>query len=163
MAYCEVEDVTPMIGEIPLPAYISAESFMDNAADEIDTYIGRIYQTPVVVGTTDPSERPTRLLLKRLNQHLAAGRIILAVDASGENDNLHAYGRDLVGKVLEALNCIAEGEIALPGADPNDTDANSLAGPAIRNEDAVSQVNSFYEYMNVANYPPYLAWGYQGG
>jgi hypothetical protein len=145
-------------GNIPLPSYIDKQKFVNDAADEIDSKIGFLYQTPIDV-TDDPSNpvvRPARLLLKRLNAILATGRMILAIDSSGEDDKLHAYGWSLVREATAAINNIADGDTPLDGAVLVDPTANSAKAAMIFNVDAESNVEAFYD--RIANptyfYPP---------
>lgn len=146
MAYCEDTDL--LVGGIPMPAYLNAEKFVDDAADEIDSYLGRLYVTPISVEANTPQVRPTRLLLKRINSHLATGRLIQAADASGQNKQLHAYATSLIAGAILALQQLVEGS-PLEGATPlpstEDPDANAVTGPLIRNVDAESNVEAFYD------------------
>jgi hypothetical protein len=152
VAYCTTADVST--GNIPLPTYIDKQKFVDDAADEIDSKIGFVYQTPLDI-TDSPSNllvRPARLLLKRLNANLATGRLILALDAAGEDDKLHAYGWSLVREVTAALNNIADGDIALDGAPLVDPTANSAKAAMIFNVDPESNVEAFYDRIANPSY-----------
>lgn len=152
MAYCTTADVST--GNIPLPTYIDKQKFVNDAADEIDSKIGFLYQTPIDVTdeVTNPVVRPVRLLLKRLNANLATGRLILALDASGEEDKLHAYGWSLVREVIASLNKIADGEIILEGVLPVEENGLALPGPLIHNEDEESSVEAFYNRIASPSY-----------
>lgn len=150
--YCVSGDL--LLGEIPLPGYMSADKMITDAADEIDSYLGYVYTTPFNVTATGPLARPARLLLKRINAHLATGRIILAVASPEENRNLHAYGWQLVSESIAALQAIAKGEIVLEGATPNaDAPAGEPAtAPLINNLDSESNVEAFYNRLSNPNY-----------
>lgn len=159
--YCEPSDL--LMGSIPLPSYMSAEKMIDDARDEIDSYLGYAYKTPFdVTVETGTLARPARLLLKRINAHLATGRIILAVASPEENRNLHAYGWQLVSESIAALQAIAKGEIVLDGAELNeDAPAGEPAtAPLINNLDPESNVEAFYNRLaNPAyQYPIVESW-----
>jgi hypothetical protein len=155
--YCDSEDVTRSLGELPMPPYLSVESFVADAADEMDSYIGFRYLTPI-----DPNAptttTPVKLLLKRINTALATGRIILAIDAAGENARLNARGQALVTSACEALTYISNGEQPLPNVPPSpdvpNTDTSWL--PRIDNLDEESAVEAFYD--RIAN-PAYVYYG----
>lgn len=150
MAYCADTDL--MLGNIPLPNYISATKYVSDAADEIDSRIGFVYQTPVDLDQNDPTTRPARLLLKRINAHLATGRLILALDAGGEDDRLHAYGYSLVQESIEALASIAEGKISLEGALPVEDDSPRVSTVIVNNIDEESNVEAFYDRVASPTY-----------
>ena len=137
-----------LVGDIPLPTYISTAKFVTDAADEIDSHIGFVYKTPISVVDVpeNPVSRPARLLLKRISTHLSSGRILMSVAAAGEDNALHAYGYNLVKEALAALAAIVKGEILLDGAEPVDgVDTGVPTGPMISNLDEVSLVEQFYD------------------
>jgi hypothetical protein len=133
-----------LTGDIPLPAYIDQPKVVQDAADEIDSHIGFVYQTPVVLANT-PKNRPATLLLKRINNHLATGRLLMEVAAAGEDDQLHAYAQRLVDEALAALNSIVTGSIVLGDAPPIDATGERQTGPLQYNKDEFSQVDAFYD------------------
>lgn len=146
MAYSEVGDL--LIGDIPLPARIGDGSkFVDMAADEIDSQVGHIYTTPIVI-PDEPQYRPARLLLKKINNLIASGRIILDMAAGGEDNDLHAYGRSMLNEGLSLLASIVTGRIVLIGAPllPGTEDVDT--GPLIVNEDPESLVEAFYQQFS---------------
>lgn len=147
MAYCTVADL--LIGDIPTGGALDPAKYVNDAADEIDSNIGFRYNTPVI-----SILRPVVLLLKRINAHLASGRMILAATISAEGEQLNAYGQSLVADAMLAIEAIASGEMALPGATIN-TDTvvpvdplEPLAAPIlINNLDPASHVESFYSFV----------------
>lgn len=144
MAYCEVVDL--LIGDIPTSAALSPQKYVNDAADEIDSKIGFVYETPIPVDVTDPTPRPVVLLLKRLNAHLATGRMILAATILAEDVQLNAYGRSLVADCELTINQIAIGQLLLDGVLPSGL--NALPGPhvpMILNKDTESAVDAFYD------------------
>lgn len=145
MAYSAPSDL--LVGDIPLPArHGNGTAMIAATADEMDSQFGHIYVTPVAIPDT-PANRPARLLLKRINNLLASGRLVLDMAAGGEDRELHAYGASMVMEALGLLNKISSGEMALTGADRlEQTDGDShWTGPTIANEDPVSLVETFYE------------------
>lgn len=144
MAYSTPADL--LTGNIPVPQYIDKDKFVADAADEIDSKIGFRYLTPIDVSSGSAVEVPVRLLLKRISNFLATGRLLMAADAGGENDRLHAYGWSLVKEATAALDAIANGDILLGGATPVDTDDEKIVSSVIvLNEDPESNVSAFYD------------------
>lgn len=141
MTYCSDEDAGHLYGNIPAPSNIG--EFVNAAAEEIDSRLGLQYVTPVVLDINNPKQRPAVLLLKRINSWLAAGRSILALDAGGEDDQIHQYGKSLVDQSLMALDQIVDGTILLPGADPVTPDEQRVTGPIASFADDASLVESY--------------------
>lgn len=144
MPYCGVVDL--LIGDIATGGALDPTKYVSDAADEIDSKIGFRYVTPVV---TNNVPRPVALLLKRLNAHLASGRLILAATISAEDERLNAYGENLVASVELSLLAIAEGEQVLPLTPINTDTVDPTIGTArpfalIKNEDPESNVSAFY-------------------
>lgn len=144
MAYSAKEDL--LTGDIPLAGkYGDGTPFVNLAADEIDAQIGHLYVTPIVLEDV-PANRPARLLLKKINNLLASGRIILDMAAGGEDDRLHAYGASMMKEAIDLLNAITKGQIVLTGAPLLQEAANDLnTAVSIKNEDPYSLVQGFYE------------------
>lgn len=140
VTYCVTGDL--LLGNVPTPA--SAATYVQSTADEMDSIIGLQYVTPVVLDVNVQAERAGALLLKRINAWLASGRLLMALDAGGEDDQLHQYAKYLVDQALMALGQIADGTIILPGADPvNPGDNQRVTGPLASFEDDASVVEQF--------------------
>lgn len=138
--YCETADL--LLGNVPVPA--TAGKYVQDAADEMDSRLGLLYVTPIVLDESDPRTRPAALLLKRINSWLASGRLIMALDAGGEDDQLHKYAERLVSEALLALKMIVEREIVLPGAEPvNPVEDSGLTGPLATWGDDASVVEAY--------------------
>ena len=152
-AYSSKDDL--LVGGIPTPAYLNLDKLVQDASDEIDSKIGFRYETPINIGTGTPLERPAQLLLKRINNFLATGRLILQVASPEEDTQLHAYGWNLVKEATAALDAIASGQIDLEGAVERDQTAD-VAVPLIDNLDPESNVEAFYNRIGNPNYvyPP---------
>lgn len=143
MAYSEPADL--LKGDIPLPArYGDGTGFINIAADEIDAQLGHLYVTPIVILDT-PENRPARLLLKKINNFLASGRLITDMAAAGEDRDLHAYGASLIREALKLLEQICDGKIQLTGAERIETSATEYSGPSVYNEDPESLVEGYYQ------------------
>lgn len=149
MPYSETGDL--LTGNIPLPGALVPAKFIDDAADEIDGALGHLYVTPFVLDVNDPAVRPSALVLKRISNLLASGRLIMAADAGGQDQQLHAYGLSLIQEAHAALTKLRESSDTLPGAEPlppvDDPNA-TVRGPRILNEDDHSHVAAFYEYVD---------------
>jgi hypothetical protein len=158
-AYCTSADLLINPG-MRMPVEMDKNAYVQQAASEIDMRIGRLYKTPVAFGTIELQERysATTLFLKHLNIHLATGRLIMALDLSGEQTQLHAYGKSLVDGAMALLEEIVAREIVLEGAptNDNDPDLNANARPYISQVDAVSGVEAFYAIVQT---PYVISWG----
>lgn len=141
-----------LLGDIPSPR--DADKWVQDAADEIDTKLGFRYVTPIVVDETVAANRITTLLLKRINNHLASGRLVCAKAASGSQQEVHQYGMSLIREALLALDALASGEMTLPGATFLAADDVGQSGPIINNLDAESNVESFYSMVSTRS--PYM-------
>lgn len=153
MAYSTKEDL--LIGDVPLaPRYGDGSKFVDLAADEIDAEIGHIYVTPVDLADT-PGNRPARLLLKKINNFIASGRIVLDMSLAGEDTQLQSYGRSLLSEGVSLLQQISNGGIVLTGAELLPGTDDNPKGPSVSNEDPASLVESFYDRTSgVHIFPP---------
>lgn len=149
MPYSTKDDL--LLGQIPLPSYLDADTYISNAAEEIDAIIGMTYVTPVSIQET-PATRPSKLILKKANNFLATGRIIMAIDSGGEDSQLHSYGRYLVSQAELIVKNIASGEFSLVGAQPLNPGGTGNA-PSITNEDSESIVGAFYNNFNKEDWP----------
>ena len=142
MAYAESD--TLLLGGIPAHNPAELLSFVNDAADEIDSYLGSLFVTPVTKNSDGlPLGRPALLALKRINRYLASGRYIMARAASGEEDGLHTYGARLVREALDALRDMVSGKINFDAqkiVNPDD----ERKSPRMANAEAASNVDAFY-------------------
>lgn len=148
--YSEVGDL--LLGDIPVPS--DAGKWVQDATDEIDSKLGLRYVTPIIVDETVPGNRTTTLLLKRINNWLASGRLVCSKAASTSQQEVHAYGTSLIVQAIAALDQLVSGDIVLPGAAFVDTDDVGKSGPIISNVDSASLVESFYTFVTTPEILP---------
>jgi phage gp36-like protein len=141
--YSEVADL--ILGDIPEPK--DAIRWVQDATDEIDSKLGIRYVTPIIIDDAVPAYRSTALLLKRVNNWLASGRLIVAKAASGSENQMNAYGVYLLTQAESTLDQMMAGEMPLPGLTPIDSTDVVTTGPQINNLDAQSNVESFYTWV----------------
>ena len=146
--YSSIEDL--LLGELSPPDNKITGKYVQDATDEIDSKLGFLYVTPIAI---DPNSefRASYLLLKRIANYLASGRLILANAASREEQFLNAYGESLVKEALLALNELSSGTMPLPGAIPLNPDDKGTSGPIVNNLDSQSNVESFYAFATDPN------------
>jgi hypothetical protein len=144
--YCSDSDL--LTGPLGLPESMDVAKYVQDAADEIDTQIGFVYQTPVVGVGAAPLPRPVSLLLKRINALLASGRAIIAAGGGSQDTSLNAYGRSLVDEARAALTPIVEGRTVLEGAERLPDQGEENRGPRIYNIDSESPTDAFYGYFS---------------
>lgn len=151
--YSTVADL--LLGDLPVPVEVGRQNFVNAAADEVDSILGVRYVTPIPMGDSpEVVPRYARLLVKRAANHLASGRLILALAIGGEDSALHAYGYELVRGAMKWLEAIAEGAYDIPGATLNPvSDTVAPKGAKIGNLDASSGVENFYQTVMA---PPLL-------
>lgn len=160
VAYSSTNDL--LTGNVPTPVSLDPQKFVDDAANEIDSKIGFIYETPVDMSLTSPVSRPAMLLIQRISNFLASGRLLLAASAGQEDSQVHAYGWQLVKDATASLDAIAKGEIPLDGAPKLPVADQKVTAPLISNKDAESNVDAFYDRIANPNYQ-YLGVPVPGG
>jgi hypothetical protein len=103
---------------------------------------------PSTLLNDSPVVRPAKLLLKRINNFLATGRLLMAAASAGEDTNLHAYALKMVNDATAALEAIVSGDVLLEGATELNPSTDATAkGPRWSNPDTESAVDSFYETL----------------
>jgi hypothetical protein len=143
--YCTVDDL--LLGDFQVGKRFDKQQFVDGAADEIDSKLGWLYETPLVAangGGFGALPRHQRLLVTGINLKLASGRLILATAIGGEDNSLHAYGNDLVKQATAELLLIANGDVSLDADRPGTgSPAPDDRGPKLNNEDEESLLLGF--------------------
>lgn len=127
-------------GGMPAPGNI--DHWLNKAADEIDSKIGSVYVTPVVLLDT-AEQRPGKLLLNRINSWLAMGRAILARATPNEDDQLHQLGLYYVTEATNALDKIVDGTVILAGATLVTETTDKQTGPMAASADESSIVEGY--------------------
>lgn len=149
VAYCVEGDLH--LGSVPPPSgsQKTIAKWIQEGAEEIDSKIGFRYATPVVAGDS-ALNRPTKLLLKKINAWLSSGRFIMAAATQGSDDQLQQQGLYLVTQALLALEQIADGTVVLPGIALVDDSEPKNTGPVGSWADPYSIVE---EHAGVFGYP----------
>lgn len=148
--YCATTDM--ILGNIPASEPMKTQ-YLNLATDEMDSVLGRTYETPIDISEEGPVKRHSRLLLKNICIWLSSGRLMLATSANGEDDQLHAYAKYLVENATATLMKIASGELDLEGAPVNEGEDETAENKAlIFNVDPESNVEAFYDRILLA--PP---------
>jgi hypothetical protein len=143
--YSQVGDL--LIGEFKTHRAISAQQYVNDAADEIDSHLGSRYATPIDMSDVGPVSRPSRLIIKRIAAHLSSGRLLLAASLTSDDSSLKAYASKMVCDALEALNELKSGNPPLEGALPGPGVSEDSTGVFITNVDPVSRVEFMYDFM----------------
>lgn len=155
-AYCTTDDL--LLGNLPVGTTVDPAKYVQDAAEEIDSKIGRIYQTPLILGNLS---RPSLLLIQRINKFLATGRILLTLDLPNEESRMHAVAKQYITDASSALAQIVNGDVRLDGAVLINADFSKNAGPLAINNDGGSMVDGFYTFTtpdpfyrdNVSRFP----------
>lgn len=148
MAYSTVDDL--FLGDITLGANINPTKFVDEAALEIDSKIGQTYVLPLVADDDhgfDVVPQFTLDNLSKINNWLASGRLILAINATSGDDTLNGYGAMLVKDATAEIEAIKNGLQDLIGAKRaplRSAAGDTYNGPTLVNADSVSAVDTFY-------------------
>lgn len=154
MAYCTVDDL--IIGDLPVSNLVDKQTYVDDAAEEIDAGIGEfyivpasLYVAPVNVNPTPPPppfDWRTHVLLKRINAHLATGRLIAMLAIGSEDTSVHAYASSLIKWACDLIYQIKNGQIKLKGIDTIVSGSETDNAPMVSNYDDVSGVDAFTEF-----------------
>lgn len=127
-----------LLGDMELGENFDSERYVRAAHNEINSRLGFIYVLPIEV----EAESASALLLNKICNFLASGRLILAQAVGGEDQQVQAYGRSLIRDAFTELGLILNGDLPLQ-------DAELIGGspaarvPSIKNRDAVSAVEAF--------------------
>lgn len=140
--YCEEEDVK--LGDIQLPRGVDLAKEIRDAADDMDAWIGELYDLPLQIDPNRADHTRDRVLLKKINADRVAGRIIMQQNAGGEDNNLHAYGKLLWDNAEKELARIAAGRTVLIAGVLKDVPGREPPVPLVTHRDAGSYVDAFY-------------------
>lgn len=150
--------------DMAMPADDTVERFVKDAAKEIDSRLGFKYVTPlrftrIVNGSVtkvDPEDEttytPSFLLINRLSNFIASGRLLLASAAPEENSSIHQYGNKLLRDAEAILSQITSNRADLEVEEIDTSDAETPYGLLVANRDRKSYVKAFEEQpMNYSN------------
>lgn len=129
-----------LIGNLTLGPSTDKHSYVCAAFREINSRIGYLYVLPLP-SPPDLAEA-SALVLNKINNFIASGRLIMALAAGAERENIHAYGLSLVRDGYYELGLILDGTLPLIGAVPTD-DSDGSRSPGVSNRDTVSAVEAF--------------------
>lgn len=138
--YSTVED---LLLTVALPRDLPVQRYVDDARDEIDSALGHLYVTPFDLCDSGPMARHSKLLIKRIANHLATGRIIMAVAMGTEDNTNHAYGAGLVKGALAALESLRTGAVVLEDAPLVERVGTGGGDMSISQHDATSIMDTF--------------------
>lgn len=154
MAYSLPTDL--LIGGLAVSSKIDKQVYVDAAADEIDIVLGLRYETPVDVNDLDDSSFK---LLKKINNYLATGRLIMALSINGQEDTLNAYAMEMVRVAINDLEMLRMGAVELVGATYKDGASGNNKAPTIINQDESSAISVFEDFaMKYHPYPVSIYW-----
>lgn len=133
-----------LIGDVTVDDSVK-QRHVDQAADEVDSKLGFLYPTPF---TEVALSRPGWLLIRRLANFIASGRLIMEIDQGGEENIVHKYGMSLLQQAEDAMCIILDGSVnLLPGDDGSGAGDAPVNGMLIGNVDKFATVDAFYDYM----------------
>lgn len=152
-SYCADSELSPYLGDVEPPRDVTLKDWADMAADEMDSLLGQYYTLPIELSEANPTQRADKLLLKKINAMLAAGRLITSMAVGGEGSTVHAYGNQLISDASKELARIAAGRTKLEGAELLPDESKKQSGPMIANRDRHSFVDCFYHSEGTAHLP----------
>lgn len=149
MPYCETTDL--LISGIAMSPEVNVQSYVQDAADQIDSAIGFRYETPIDITVDSSVVRPAILLLKRINVLLASARLLMRLDYGNEGNRPNQLAMEWLKEAVDALKAIVDGKVDLEGAVLQQGVEDS-SGPLIFNEDSDSLVATFYQRVQRRSY-----------
>lgn len=154
MGYCDSDNVNQIIGNLPVASGITTQDFIDSAEAEMHTYMIGLYNVPIEIKSSvaTTTSGVTTNILQSINQDLAGGRLILALDTTMENEQIHGYAEYLVENAIKKLEDIRNQKMLLIGAtlDEDKTDDKARFGiVSSSSPDSSSYFNR--DYKEIAN------------
>jgi len=150
VTYSSKDDL--LIGDLPCKDDLK-DKHVDDASNEIDSKLGFLYVVPFTSSTVSV---PAWILIQRIANNLASGRLLLEINQSRELGSMGyqngpvkvvSYGQSLIDEAEATLTMILKGDIDLnpPGDDDGDDGGlGALHGARVANLDPYSQVEAFY-------------------
>jgi hypothetical protein len=118
MTYSTDTNVLGRINHIKVPSGVLISEFRDDAFDEINIQIRKLYTVPVA--STDDTDMG---FLKSIEADLAGGKLLLDISTVQEIDSLHSLGMELIKRSSINISKIVAQSIVLIGAE-KDTDSS---------------------------------------
>lgn len=147
--YSSVNDL--LLGDLTVAASVDKQKYVVDAGDEIDSRIGLLYVLPL-----DDLAPASKSLLKRINNNLATGRLIMAVAAGGEDSSIQKYADRLVTDAYNELGLIMKDALPLVGPERAAASRGDV-GPTYSNHDEFSAVDAFEVFAHqpfLPGFPP---------
>lgn len=154
MGYATSSDVDQIIGKLPVASGITTQSFLDAAEAEMHTYMIGLYNVPIEIKSSvaTTTSGVTTNVLKSIHQDLTAGRLILALDTTMENENVHSYGEYLISNAVKKLEDIQTQVLFLLGATLDTDRADEKARFGIVSSSSPDKESYFNRsYKEIAN------------
>jgi hypothetical protein len=118
MTYSVDTNVLSRINHVKVPSGVLISEFRDDAFNEINIQIRKLYTVPVV--STDDTDMG---FLKSIEADLAGGKLLLDISTVQEIDSLHEFGMELIKRSSINISKIIAESIVLIGAE-KDTDSS---------------------------------------
>ncbi|URG17385.1 head-to-tail connector protein [Rhodococcus phage Mbo2] len=150
--YTTPAESLPWLGDLEIPRGQTMDEWVIKAADEMDGILGQTYRLPLDTNMDIPDHKADALLLKKINEFLAAGRLLLAAAGTGQDNSLNAYGSDLVNSAIKELARISSGRTVLESGELLDLEKPTVGVMGL-NRDASSYVDQFYSAFGTAHQP----------
>jgi len=170
VTYSSKDDL--LIGDLPCSTELK-DKHVDDASNEIDSKLGFLYTVPF---TASAVSIPGWILIKRIANNLASGRLLLEVNQSREPGSMGyqngpvkvvSYGQSLIDEAEATLTMILKGDIDLHPPVENNGDDGGLGflhGARVANTDSYSQVEAFYGWAAQRQpYQPGFGWPFLPG
>jgi hypothetical protein len=152
VTYSTIDEL--LIGDLTVSDTLKTKHTVD-ASDEIDSKLGFQYVVPF---TQSSVSAPAWILIHRIANNLASGRLLLEVNQSREPAAIGyqnaavkvvTYGQSLVDEAEGVLDMIIKGEIKLDNPSEPTTNQTLMRGARVANTDGYSQVEAFYGWASI--------------
>lgn len=142
IAYCDPTDL--QLGDITLPASVSATSYIIRASRDIDLALGERYQVPILTGTGI-----TNMVLRNVAADLASAYILFSLAQPSEGNVANAYATVLYQRAAMTLEPYRTSK-ELPGAllAAGRTDDSPVS---VVQEDAASLLGAYETFVTTPN------------
>ena len=139
-----------LIGGLPISDKVNVQLYIDAAAEELAACLSPCYETPLPVAPTDEGDLAA---LRYMHQHLATGRLIMAIaGANGGNNEYNQWADYMIRMAREkiATFCGPTATTSFVGVNKRSTapttgaaSVNGSLMPGVVHTDAESGVEAF--------------------